>query len=198
MATLKKKYHLTCSLAKEVDSRISKASRTFGGILWCRKKVKTSIIIQSMALRSGSLLQLWWEALTGLCYVVLVCDPGSVKMGPEEEYRTASESRNWEGGRHSNEEKNALAGSLGASWWYPPHQVPPCASSTAWESIQSEDRNGVGMMWSLVTWRSVTYSQAGVTWRMRGLPGECWWMRLKLLLGRKWNQEGSEIRKKGE
>ena len=33
----------TCSLAKEVDNRISKASRTFGslyGVLWCRKKVK--------------------------------------------------------------------------------------------------------------------------------------------------------------
>ena len=40
------------------------------------------------------------------------CDSGSVKMGPQEEYQTASESRNREGGSHGDEEKTALAGSL--------------------------------------------------------------------------------------
>ena len=36
---------MDCSLEKEINNRISKASRTFGslyGMLWCRKKVKTS------------------------------------------------------------------------------------------------------------------------------------------------------------
>ena len=95
-----------CTLDREVNVHISKASRTFGSlyrVLWSRNNIKNStkmhlfksVVLATLLYGSGDLGSNFppAEETTVLHYVVPASDPGGVQMGPEKEYRAPRDGR---------------------------------------------------------------------------------------------------------